>query len=123
MHPRTVIKLMWLVPAVLAMLIHFAIAPAKGEQSPAACAQSLGQNLPGAGLLSGNTLEVLSWNIQKASNDGWAQDLASFSEGIHLAFIQEASLQAMIPQAISPALHPVFAPGYSTNSRNSNFDT
>ena len=49
---------------------------------------------------SPSELEILSWNIQKASNAGWAEDLASFSDGVDLAFIQEASLQAQIPGVI-----------------------
>lgn len=59
-------------------------------------------------------VEVLSWNIQKASNPGWADDLADFADGVHLAFIQEASLQAGIADALPGSLYPAFAQGYTT---------
>lgn len=61
-------------------------------------------------------LEVLSWNIQKASNSGWKQDLEMLTGGVNLAFIQEASTHARIPQALSSPLHPSFAVGYTTNN-------
>jgi endonuclease/exonuclease/phosphatase (EEP) superfamily protein YafD len=69
----------------------------------------LGPELPGE-------LEVLSWNIQKASNTGWADDLAELGGGINLAFIQEASVQAAIPDAIGNLLHQTFAAGYTTDT-------
>ena len=61
--------------------------------------------------LSG-ALEILSWNIEKAGNPGWDLDLATLSNGINLAFIQEASLQAEIPGSITSPLHQAFAAGY-----------
>lgn len=60
------------------------------------------------------TLEILSWNIQKASNAGWAADLATLAVDIDLAFIQEASLQAGIPEIVGNPLYQAFAPGYSS---------
>jgi len=60
------------------------------------------------------TLEILSWNIQKASNSGWSEDLTALGDGIDLAFIQEASLQARIPDVIGGVLHQAFAAGYTT---------
>lgn len=66
--------------------------------------------------ISGNelsgALEILSWNIEKAGNPGWDSDLALLANGINLAFIQEASLQAEIPGSIPSPLHPTFAAGY-----------
>lgn len=62
-------------------------------------------------------LEILSWNIQKASNTGWAEDLAELAGGIDLAFIQEASLQAQIPAVFQAPLHQEFAAGYTTGSQ------
>ena len=59
-------------------------------------------------------LEVLSWNIEKASNTGWAEDLAELSGDVNLAFIQEASLQAAIPAVMDYPLHQTFVPGYTT---------
>jgi endonuclease/exonuclease/phosphatase (EEP) superfamily protein YafD len=63
--------------------------------------------------LSG-TLEILSWNIQKASNSGWSEDLTALGGDIDLAFIQEASIQARIPDVIGGLLHQAFAAGYTT---------
>lgn len=84
---------------------------------PAACSISSVQDIAPQGRELGSEFEVLSWNIQKANNPGWAADLAGFSEGIDLAFIQEAPRQAAIPQAIGHDLHSSFAAGYTTNSR------
>jgi endonuclease/exonuclease/phosphatase (EEP) superfamily protein YafD len=63
--------------------------------------------------LSGQ-LDVISWNIQKASNTGWDEDLAELSGGVNLAFIQEASIQAHIPEVLAAPLHQAFARGYTT---------
>ena len=62
----------------------------------------------------GKDLEILSWNIQKAGNPGWARDLADFSTGIDLAFLQEASLQAEIESTVKSPLFASFARGYTT---------
>ena len=82
-----------------------------------ACGATLGQYPPLAGQALSGHLDVLSWNIQKASNNGWAEDLAVLAGDVHLAFIQEAALQAMIPDMIpgSP-LYQAFTHGYSTES-------
>jgi endonuclease/exonuclease/phosphatase (EEP) superfamily protein YafD len=117
MLPRITIKLVWLVPSVLALLLHFAAAPARGERAADACADMLGRETSQAQTALAGELEILSWNIQKASNDGWERDLATFGAGVHLAFLQEASLQAAIPEALAPGLHAVFARGYSTANR------
>ena len=81
------------------------------------CGSSLGLHPPIEGQALSGHLDVLSWNIQKASNDGWAQDLADLAGDVHLAFIQEAALQAMIPDVIpgSP-LYQAFTQGYATDS-------
>mgnify|MGYP001827185191 FL=1 len=63
----------------------------------------------------GNELEILSWNIQKASNSGWAEDLAGLGDRIDLAFIQEASTQARIDGLLPDLLHRAFAQGYTTS--------
>jgi endonuclease/exonuclease/phosphatase (EEP) superfamily protein YafD len=114
MFVQRFLKYLWLIPGVLAVIIHFTAVSVSASDEQGACASVLGQGGPQqGGLLSGN-LEVLSWNIQKASNAGWAEDLVSFSEDVDLAFIQEASLQAKIPGVIPADLHSVFAAGYST---------
>ena len=77
------------------------------------CAASLGQLQPLRGAELDTSLEFLSWNIQKSSNAGWAEDLASFAEGVHLAFIQEASRQSGIESILPTPLHPFFARGYT----------
>lgn len=111
------LKYLWLIPVLLVVAVHFTTVSASGGQD--GCASVLGKGSPRqGGLLSGN-LEILSWNIEKASNAGWAEDLASFSENVDLAFIQEASLQAKIPGVMPADLHSVFAAGYST----ANLDT
>jgi endonuclease/exonuclease/phosphatase (EEP) superfamily protein YafD len=61
-------------------------------------------------------LEILSWNIQKADNAGWAKDLAEFGHGVDLAFLQEASLQADIESVLPQASYSSFARGYMTST-------
>ena len=89
--------------------------PAVGETDQ--CASALGQVRVMEGQELSGDLEILSWNIQKASNYGWADDLADMSAGIDLAFIQEASVQARISQVLPESLHQVFAAGYTTASQ------
>ena len=63
------------------------------------------------------SLDFLSWNIQKASNEGWREDLRNFASDVHLAFIQEAAVQASITGALPVRMHQAFAAGYSTAKR------
>ncbi len=82
-----------------------------------ACGSLLGQYPPLEGQTLSGHLDILSWNIQKASNEGWAEDLADMTQGVHLAFIQEASLQAKIPDVIpQDELYQAFTQGYTTSS-------
>ena len=81
------------------------------------CTTALGQVAVAEGDELGGELEILSWNIQKTGNIGWADDLANLSSGIDLAFIQEASVQADIPQAIRENMYQAFAAGYTTDSQ------
>lgn len=78
------------------------------------CEAALGRMPAGKPLAS--EFDVLSWNIQKASNPGWQADLRRLASGVDLAFIQEASLQAGIPELLPTDLVDVFARGYSTDS-------
>ncbi|MEP4486703.1 MAG: endonuclease/exonuclease/phosphatase family protein [Halioglobus sp.] len=80
------------------------------------CADSLGQISTNEESVLGLELKVLSWNIQKASNEGWDIDLSELGEHIQLAFIQEASLQAPIAQTLPMPLYQAFAAGYTTDS-------
>ena len=80
------------------------------------CQDALGQSETGSALPLGNSLQILSWNIQKASTSGWVDDLFDLGQGVQLAFIQEASLQAPIEQTIPVPLYQAFAAGYTTAS-------
>ena len=80
------------------------------------CANSLGQASTSEEAVLGLELRVLSWNIQKASNEGWDNDLSQVGEHIQLAFIQEASLQAPIAQTLPMPLYQAFAAGYTSDS-------
>lgn len=91
---------------------------AAGARASDNCAGGLGQPTLAAGAGLEGELEILSWNIQKAGNRGWAEDLAQMAGDVHLAFIQEASLQAQIPEAIPTPLVQAFAAGYTTDSRD-----
>lgn len=57
-------------------------------------------------------LEIISWNIQKTSNQNWQQDLTALSGSASLIFIQEAVLKGDISKSIPAGLHSEFAPGY-----------
>lgn len=104
-------KYLWLMGSML-LVARLALASADNEQ--ASCLSVLGQDASLESRQLSSNLEVLSWNIQKGSNAGWAKDLVSVSRDIDLVFIQEASLQAKIPSVIPAGLHSVFAAGYST---------
>jgi endonuclease/exonuclease/phosphatase (EEP) superfamily protein YafD len=111
MQFRPNFNLLWLVPGMLVAVSCLTPTVADEQQ---ACSLALGQVIAQPGRELNSELEVLSWNIQKASNAGWAEDLASFSQDIDLAFIQEASVEAHIPQVIPTNLYPAFAAGYTT---------
>jgi len=89
-------------------------AAARAWEAPE-CSASTGAPGASRGEALSSTLEILSWNIQKAGNTGWADDLTALAGDIDLAFIQEASLQANIPAAIGGSLHQAFAAGYTTS--------
>ena len=112
MRPRNPFNVIWLTAGIMLMAAYLHTTAARGQPQPCALPLSEGQVVEGQELAG--QLEVLSWNIQKASNAGWAKDLAGLSEGIDLAFIQEAAMEARIPQAIPLDLYPSFAAGYTT---------
>lgn len=103
---------------LLAILLTVAmLAPATGypsKEEAQNCAQALGQQTVASEDMLDSELQVLSWNIQKASNPGWQEDLSNFGGDIHLAFIQEASLEAPIAQTIPVPLYQAFAAGYTS---------
>ena len=107
-------KPLFIVPLALMALIPLTVSPVRGQQESQNCSSQLGQDTLHEHQELNGELEILSWNIQKASNEGWADDLARFSTGVDLAFIQEASVQALIPDVIPEDLHSVFAAGYTT---------
>ena len=80
------------------------------------CQDTFGQLVNKGTLPLGNSLQILSWNIQKAGTSGWVDDLFNLSQDVQLAFIQEASLQAPIEQTIPVPLYQAFAAGYTTAS-------
>ena len=80
------------------------------------CSAAAPPAVGGAPAALSGTLEILSWNIQKASNSGWSEDLTGLGQGVNLAFIQEASLQAQIPTVLGGLLHPAFAAGYRSGT-------
>ncbi|WP_170287265.1 endonuclease/exonuclease/phosphatase family protein [Halioglobus maricola] len=83
------------------------------------CGERLGQEQEQAGQSLSSHLDILSWNIQKASNEGWAEDLAAMAGDVHLAFLQEASVQADIPSTLQGRdIYRSFTQGYSTASIN-----
>jgi endonuclease/exonuclease/phosphatase (EEP) superfamily protein YafD len=101
--------LAWVVPGTV---------PASVSQGARHCAAALGAELTGSEQHLDSSLRFLSWNIQKASNQGWRDDLRSLSDGIELAFIQEAAVQAALPQVMPLRLHQAFAAGYATRTRD-----
>lgn len=90
--------------------------PAAGPPPEASCAQAPYLEIGQGEAALAEELEVLSWNIQKASNDGWADDLASLGSSIDLAFLQEASTRARIGRYLPRSLYQVFARGYTTGA-------
>jgi endonuclease/exonuclease/phosphatase (EEP) superfamily protein YafD len=102
-------------PAVVLVLLVGAIGARTATNDPVACSSGLGQQPPQVGQSLSGHLDILSWNIQKASNDGWAEDLAAMAGDVNLAFIQEARLQAMLPDAIPrDPLYQIFTRGFTT---------
>ncbi len=89
--------------------------PAAGPQPEDQCALATEAMHGEAKSLLEGELEILSWNIQKASNAGWREDLASLGSRVDLAFIQEASVQAGIDGLLPGVLHRAFARGYTTD--------
>jgi endonuclease/exonuclease/phosphatase (EEP) superfamily protein YafD len=104
----------WLLLGTLMAGFYLTATPVDAQAEP--CSTSLGQVVTRSEEELSGALEILSWNIQKAGNVGWADDLANFSSDINLAFIQEASVQAHIPQAIRDNMYQAFAAGYTTDS-------
>ena len=83
------------------------------------CSAYLGTLPVAEGQVLSGPLDILSWNIQKASNEGWMEDLLALGSDTHLAFIQEAALQAQLGE-IQPRgpLYQSFSEGYTTRSLN-----
>jgi endonuclease/exonuclease/phosphatase (EEP) superfamily protein YafD len=102
---------------VAGALAAFLCVGAAAADRPEACSSALGQATALQGRELAGELEVLSWNIQKASGRGWAEDLESFGAGVDLAFIQEAAVEAQIPLFLPRNLYSNFAEGYTTAGR------
>jgi endonuclease/exonuclease/phosphatase (EEP) superfamily protein YafD len=84
-----------------------------------ACADNLGQLPIAEGQVLSPPLDILSWNIEKTSNDGWMEDLLEHGSGTHLTFIQEATIGAQLGE-VHPTgpLYQSFAQGYSNSSQS-----
>jgi len=104
-------------PSLLALAVWCWLAAASfaswGQDSQL-CAEGLSQVRFNHGQELSGDLEILSWNIQKANNTGWKKDLSVLAGEVNLAFIQEASIQAGLSEAINSPLHQTFAAGYAT---------
>lgn len=83
---------------------------------PAACARQLSAPPGDAGTSLASEFEVLSWNLQKASQADWRRDLASLGEGIELTFLQEATTEAAIADVLPGRAGTAFAPGYESDN-------
>ena len=105
-------------PAILILALGFVAveAPGQGADAPH-CGAALGLAPTVQGQELTEHLDVLSWNIQKASNLGWETDLAEMASEVNLAFIQEAKLEAQIPDVIPSTLYQAFAAGYTTDTQ------
>jgi endonuclease/exonuclease/phosphatase (EEP) superfamily protein YafD len=83
------------------------------------CSAHLGLLPVAEGQVLSGPLDILSWNIQKASNSGWMEDLLLLGGEAHIAFIQEATLRAELGE-VQPRgpLYQSFAQGYTTANQN-----
>ena len=83
------------------------------------CSAHLGLLPVAEGQVLSGPLDILSWNIQKASNSGWMEDLLLLGGDTHIAFIQEATLRAELGE-VQPRgpLYQSFAQGYTTANQN-----
>ncbi len=98
---------------LLAWILCLYAGGARGSEPQCDAASAPGQVARGQALPE--QLNILSWNIQKAGNAGWAEDLAELAGSVHLAFLQEASLQAQISALLPRTPHRAFAAGYRTD--------
>ena len=82
------------------------------------CRLSLGQSEDGLNEgLDADNIRFLSWNIQKAQNTGWHQDLGKMANDRDLVLIQEASLEQGFIHSVNSANYWSFARGYSTSDQ------
>ncbi len=70
-------------------------------------------------LRPGDSLSVLSWNVQKGTNDGWLADLRRLGTGRQLVLLQEALLSREMHNAKPGQVFWSFAPGYRTDAYHS----
>jgi endonuclease/exonuclease/phosphatase (EEP) superfamily protein YafD len=91
-------------------------APAADPSPGQACAPAPFFDLADNERALGDELEILSWNVQKSSNTGWAEDMALLGNATDLAFIQEASTVSGISNLIPRLLHRAFSRGYTTDT-------
>jgi endonuclease/exonuclease/phosphatase (EEP) superfamily protein YafD len=101
-----------LLAALLALCLSQMTTVQADAPTPGDCAARLGTTAIIEGPPLADELQVISWNIQKAGTTGWAGDLERLAPGAQLAFIQEASMQAAIADALPATAHQSFAEGY-----------
>jgi endonuclease/exonuclease/phosphatase (EEP) superfamily protein YafD len=113
-----------LAPVLVAVMLLLPLALARANsgallEKATACADHLGQLPVAEGQLLSGPFDVLSWNIQKASNDGWLEELLTLSSGAQLTFIQEAAIQAQLGE-VHPTgpLYQSFSQGYANSTQS-----
>lgn len=112
MPPSVNIQHRPLLAALLALCLSQVAAVRADAPAPGDCAARLGATAIIEGQPLADELQVISWNIQKAGNANWAEDLERLAPLAQLAFIQEASMQAAIAAALPATSHQSFAEGY-----------
>lgn len=104
--------------AAVAVLLALALTEANSRpllEKAISCASQLGELPVAEGQTLSGPFNILSWNIQKASNKGWMEDLQELGGSSQLAFIQEAAIHAQLGevQAAGP-LYQSFSQGYTS---------
>lgn len=69
--------------------------------------------------LNPSSIKVLSWNVNKGRRADWKVDWDRLSNDIHLALIQEATLDMALGNSDSALKFASFSPGFATKKLNS----
>ncbi len=65
------------------------------------------------------SLNILSWNIKKGSQEKWSEDLSKLAEHSNILFLQEAVFEELMKQGGKRTVYWTFTPGYKTRSYRS----